>query len=72
MRDINIPKLVPRPQPVEVFPTMGSLKDAVQYAQLKLPNCNWNDLHNVLLVYHNTLLAELKKLSATNNPTEYD
>lgn len=72
MRDINLPKLVPRPLPVDIFPTAGSLKDAIEFARMRLPDVPWNTLHTVLLVYHNTLLNELKKARVATNPTEFD
>ena len=70
MNPQKLPKLLVRPVPVELFPTLGSTKEAAQYAQAKLPTVPWNELQAVLLVYHNSLLAELNKQPITL--TEHD
>jgi hypothetical protein len=43
-----------------LFPTLGSLNEAVELAESKVPvNCK-NEMHSLLMTYHNTLLKEVK------------
>ena len=53
------PSLRAEPQPV--FPTMDSLQEVVDMAISQLPITTQNDVVVLLLSYHNTLLAQLKK-----------
>ena len=46
-----------------LFPTMGSLKEVMDLAQSQLPITSQNDINNILMIYQNTLLSELKKQS---------
>ena len=46
---------------MSLFPTMGSLQDVVELAESKLPITSRNELISLLMIYHNTLLQELKK-----------
>lgn len=48
-----------RPVPMTLFPTMGSLKEVLDFAESKLPITDKNDLHTLLMTYQNTLLAQL-------------
>jgi hypothetical protein len=50
-----------KPQHMSLFPTMGSLQEVVDYAKGQLPITNDNMLTTILMVYHNTILSELKK-----------
>lgn len=42
-----------------LFPTMGSLKEVMDFAESKLPITDKNDLHSLLMTFQNTLLAQL-------------
>jgi hypothetical protein len=42
-----------------LFPTMGSLQEVIDLANSKLPMTDKNEMHSILMVYHNTLLAQL-------------
>ncbi len=46
---------------MSVFPTFNSLQDVISYGKSRLPINTANDLTNLLMVYHNTLLSQLKK-----------
>jgi hypothetical protein len=50
-----------RPVPMNLYPTMNSLRDVVDYANSQLPVTVQNQLFAILATYHNTLIAELKK-----------
>jgi hypothetical protein len=50
-----------RAVPMNLFPTMDSLNDAVALAKLQLPITTEHALVTLLMTYHNTLLASLKK-----------
>lgn len=43
-------------KPMSLFPTMGSLKEVVDYSESKLPITDKNELFTLLMTYHNTLL----------------
>lgn len=43
-------------KPMNLFPTMGSLREAVELAESKLPITDKNELVSLLMTYHNTLL----------------
>jgi hypothetical protein len=45
---------------MNVFPTLGSLQEVVDLANSKLPITNRNEMHSLLMIYHNTLLATQK------------
>ncbi len=45
-----------------VFPTAGSLQEVLDLAESKLPITSKNDVTALLMVYHNTLLAEITRL----------
>jgi hypothetical protein len=48
-----------RAVPMALFPTMGSLQEVIDLASSKLPMTDKNEMHSILMVYHNTLLAQL-------------
>ena len=48
-----------RAVPMDLFPTMGSLQEVVDYGESKLPITNKNELYSLLMIYHNTLLKRL-------------
>jgi hypothetical protein len=52
--------LQPRPVPLPVFPTLGSLKEVYDLADSKFPITNKNELISLLAIYHNTLLSVIK------------
>ena len=49
-----------RAVPSGLFPTLGSLNEVVDLADSKLPIVNRNELISLLMIYHNTLLSQLK------------
>jgi len=44
---------------MSLFPTLGSLQEAVELAESKIPVINKNEMFSLLMTYHNTLLKEL-------------
>lgn len=50
-----------RAVPMNLFPTFGSLRDVVDYAYSSLPIGSENDVYSLLMTYHNTLIAEIRK-----------
>lgn len=54
---VNQPQL--RAVPMNLFPTMGSLQEVVDFGDSKLPITNKNELYCLLMIYHNTLLKRL-------------
>jgi hypothetical protein len=44
-----------------LFPTFGSLREVVEYAQSKIPIESENDMFSLLMTYHNTLLDTIRK-----------
>ena len=40
---------------------MENLLDAVEYAKSIIPEEHWNNMVTAMMIYHNTLLAQLKK-----------
>ena len=53
--------------PMGVYPTLGSLKEVMDYAESKLPVTNKNEMTAILYTYHNTLL---KKITDENNKSD--
>jgi hypothetical protein len=59
------PKQTPNQQPqlravhMDLFPTLGSLQEAVDFAESRLPITDKNALFSLLMIYHNTLLKQL-------------
>lgn len=45
---------------MNLFPTLGTLQEVVDFAESKLPITDKNDITSLLMTYHNTLLKELK------------
>ena len=45
-----------RAVPQGLFPTMETLQSVVDLARTQLPITNANQLHSLLMTYHNTLL----------------
>lgn len=50
-----------RPVTMGLFPVKETLQEVVEVGEAQLPIINKNDLHVLLMTYHNTLLKELKK-----------
>ena len=54
----------PQPQlravPMNLFPVMNSLDEVVELAKSKLPMESHNEIHCLLMTYHNSLLNQLK------------
>jgi len=44
-----------------LFPVKGSLQEATAHLKDSLPITDENELHALLMMYHNTLLEELNK-----------
>lgn len=52
-----------RAVPMNLFPTMDSLNDVVAVGKLQLPILHEQALVTLLMTYHNTLLATIKRES---------
>lgn len=50
------PPSVIKAEPMNLFPTMGSLREVVDLADSKRPISCKNELFGLLMTYHNTLL----------------
>lgn len=46
---------------MSLFPTFSSLEEVLELAESQLPIVNKNDLHALLMSYHNTLLHTIKE-----------
>ena len=55
------------PKPMSLYPTMGSLKEAQDLAESKLPVTDKNEMLALLMIYHNTLL---KAVEIANNVSQ--
>ena len=53
-----------KPVPLRLYPTMESLADAIEYAKSTIPEEHWNNMATAMMIYHNTLLSEIKKEQA--------
>lgn len=51
---------------MEVFPTLGSLREVVELGLSKLPITDHNKLYSLLMTYHNSLLKSLEHEKAQN------
>ena len=60
LTDIIDSKYTIKPEVLGVFPSLDSLIEVVELGNSKLPITSKNDLFILLMVYHNTLLKELK------------
>lgn len=49
-----------RAVPMNLFPSMNSLDEVVELAKSKLPMESHNEIHTLLMTYHNSLLNQLK------------
>lgn len=56
----NTPQPQLRAVPMNLFPSMNSLDEVVELAKSKLPMESHNEIHSLLMSYHNTLLNQLK------------
>lgn len=50
-----------RPVPMNVYPTLNSLREVSDLAESKLPITDKNELHSLLMTHHNTLLSVLTR-----------
>ena len=48
-----------RAVPMALFPTMGSLQEVIDFAESNLPISSKNEMHSILMTYHNSLLKVL-------------
>lgn len=55
-----------RAVPMALFPTMGSLQSVVELGMSQLPINTSNAIVSLLMVYHNTLLQEVKNVPAVD------
>lgn len=55
-----------RAVPLGLFPTAGSLQEAVELAFSRMPVLNQNEMLSILMTYHNTLLAQIEKEKSRN------
>ena len=58
------PQINLKPVPLRLYPTMESLLDAIEYAKSTIPEEYWNNMATAMMIYHNTLLSEIKKEQA--------
>ena len=56
---INTEEPVLRPVSMNVFPTMGSLQEVIDFAESRLPINSKNEVTTLLFIYHNTLLSQV-------------
>lgn len=49
--------------PMNLFPTMNSLQEVMDLGASKMPINQWNEMHNLICVYHNTLLKVIAEES---------
>lgn len=61
MLKTTIPKTPLGVSPKTLFTTLNTLQEVIELAESKLPITTKNELHTVLLTYHNTLLKQLEK-----------
>lgn len=54
--------------PVAMFPTMGTIQEVIDHANAQLPILTKNELHTILMSYHNTLLAHLSQQTGAIGP----
>lgn len=50
-----------RPVPMNVYPTLNSLGEVFDLAESKMPITSANEIHSLLMTYHNTLLSVLNR-----------
>lgn len=55
----QVVQLAIRPAAMNLFPTMGSLREVHEWAESQLPISSKNQVTALLAVYHNTLLKQL-------------
>ena len=47
-------------QPMNLFPTMNNCDEVIHLAKSRLPLKSINEVYSLLMIYHNTLLNQLK------------
>ena len=47
-------------KPMNLFPTMNNCDEVIQLAKSRLPLKSINEVYSLLMIYHNTLLNQLK------------
>ena len=52
------------PEHMSLYPTMDSTTDAVTFIESHVPVMDRNKMFSLLMMYHNTLLAELNRSKA--------
>ena len=52
------------PEHMSLYPTMDSTTDAVTYIESQVPVTDRNKMFSLLMMYNNTLLAELNRSKA--------
>ena len=53
-----------RLDPRQLFPTLGSLNEVIDYADSKVPVTSKNEMYSLLMIYHNTLLKTLQTVKS--------
>ena len=52
------------PEHMSLYPTMDSVTDAITYIESQVPVTDRNKMFSLLMMYNNTLLAELNRSRA--------
>ena len=52
-----------KPEIHKLFPIAGSLNEALELLEAKVPESLWNDVYVGLMIYHNTLIKEMNCIS---------
>jgi hypothetical protein len=47
--------------PMNLFPTMNSLQEVMDLGMSQTPINQWNAMHSLLCIYHNTMLKVIKE-----------
>ncbi|MCA9911798.1 MAG: hypothetical protein KC496_00550 [Anaerolineae bacterium] len=47
--------------PQTLYPTLNNTREVVELAESKLPITDANELYALLMIYHNTLIAQMGK-----------
>lgn len=50
-----------RPEHMSLYPTMDSLTEAITHIEQQAPLTTANQIFSALMLYHNTLLAQLQR-----------
>lgn len=59
-----------RPVYQSQYPTLDSLQEAAELSYASVPVLTRNDIHALLMTYHNTLLSELQNAYTETNSSK--